>query len=209
MVDELQQLREEVARLRREVADVRRVVGHDCICLTDREGRPRVSISLNEEGTPQMQVWNKERQVIVSLGEGAEGAGEIFVAGADGRPRAGMKVNGLGGIVSTQNPEGRVNALMLGKDDGGQLLIANSQGQPVAKVAAFDGKAIVQVNEPTGRPVAYMMCDGERGVLSVFNETGDQAASLSSDENGGALVFFDADGKPRVSLPIGTVEPTD
>lgn len=39
-------------------------------------------------------------------------------------------------------------------------------------------------------------------MVSVFSKTGDQAAALLSDENGGALVFFDEDGKPATSLPV-------
>ena len=59
--DELQELRQEVARLRREVAEVRCVVGPACISLADAEGRQRVSISLDDDGAPSLQLWNENR----------------------------------------------------------------------------------------------------------------------------------------------------
>jgi len=40
-----------------------------------------------------------------------------------------------------------------------------------------------------------MSASAERGIVSVFNEFGDQAAALASDDEGGAVVLFDADGK--------------
>jgi hypothetical protein len=49
--------------------------------------------------------------------------------------------------------------------------------------------------------MAYMSGAMERGVVSVFNVHGDAAASLSSDDFGGALLLYDADGAIRSSLP--------
>jgi hypothetical protein len=172
-----------------------------CIYLNDKTGRTRGLFQVNDEGNARFEIWNKDRQVVVSIGETAAGAGEIFVASPDGVPRAGMKVNELGGIVSAQSSKGSVNALMLASDNGGSFVVGNAEGRPVAEIMTANGQGVVRIKEPTGRQMAYMTCGGDRGVVSVFNETGDQAAALSSDDNGGALIFWDSDGKQRTSLP--------
>ena len=43
------------------------MVGPACISLADAEGRQRVSISLDEDGAPSLQLWNENRQAIVLL----------------------------------------------------------------------------------------------------------------------------------------------
>src|SRR5436190_14347556 len=79
--------------------------GQASIFLNDNEGRARGVFQLGEDGSARFEILNKEQQVVVSIGETNEGAGEIYVAGSDGKPRAGMKVHQVGGIVSAQNSE--------------------------------------------------------------------------------------------------------
>lgn len=175
--------------------------GYACIYLNDSQGRARGLFQVDDEGCARFEIWNKEQQVVVSIGESKDGAGEIFVAGADGKPRAGMKAHELGGIVSAQNSIGQTNALMLGKDQGGTFVVADAQGRPVAEIATVNGEGVITIKGKTGKQTAYMGCDADRGVIAVLGKEGDQAAALTSDEKGGTLVFFDADGNPKSSLP--------
>jgi hypothetical protein len=172
--------------------------GYACIYLNDGTGRTRGVIRVDENGGGgRFEIWNKAGEVVASIGETEGGAGEIYVASADGKPRAGMKVNEMGGLLSAQNSEGQVQALMVAKEGGGTILATNANGKPMAEMFGDEKGGTVRVKEPTGRSMAFMTSAAERGVVSVFNEFGDQAAALASDDDGGALVLFDPEGQPK------------
>ena len=169
--------------------------GFACIYLNDNNGQTRGLFEVDEDGSARFEIRNKDGHIVASIGESEEGAGEIFVAGADGKPRASMKGNGAGGTVSAQNAQGHVQALMLAKDTGGTFVVTNAHGTPMAEMFGDESGGTVHIKEPTGRSMAYMSAAADRGVVSVFNEFGDQAAALASDDEGGAVVLFDQDGK--------------
>jgi hypothetical protein len=146
--------------------------GQAAIYLNDPEGRPRGVFQVDAEGA-RLEIWNKEQQVVLSIGETQAGAGEIYVAGADGKPRAGLKVTPAGGVVSAQNPDGHVNALMIGKTDGGTIVVADADGRPLVEIAATSGQ----------------------GTVTIKQASGAEAAALTSDEKGGALAIFDRAGR--------------
>jgi hypothetical protein len=142
--------------------------------LNDTEGRPRAVIQVDEEGA-HFEIWNKQQQVVVSIGETKDGAGEIYVAGADGKPRAGLKVTPVGGAISAQNADGRINTLMIAKGDGGTIVVADADGRPLVEIAATEA----------------------RGIVAIKQASGAQSAALTGDESGGALTVFDQEGRPR------------
>jgi hypothetical protein len=69
----------------------------------------------------------------------------------------------------------------------------------MAEMFGDENGGTIHIKEPTGRSMAYMSAAAERGVVSVFNEFGDQAAAMASDDEGGAIVLFDQDGKVKPS----------
>ena len=169
--------------------------------FNDNEGRARGLFQVDEAGSARFEIWNKDQEVVVSIGETKDGTGEIFVASADGKPRAGLKAHELGGIVSAQNSAGQTNVLMLGKDQGGTFVVADGQGRPVAEITTVDGDGVVSIKGKAGYQMAYMGCDENRGVIAVLGKEGEQAAALTSNEKGGMLVFFDPKGEPKATLP--------
>lgn len=175
--------------------------GGAAIYLNDAEGRARGIFQVDDEGSAHFEIWNKDQQMVVSIGETKDGAGEIYVASADGRPRAGMKVSDVGGVVSTQGPQGRIAALIVGRDAGGSIVIANADGRPVAEIAAAEGQGMLAIKRPDGAVVAYLSCDGKRGLVGVAGENAKEAAVMSSDDHGGALVFNDDYGELKATLP--------
>ena len=144
--------------------------GYACIYLNDNDGRARGLFQIDENGSARFEIWNKDQEVVVSIGETKEGAGEIFVASADGKPRAGLKVHELGGIVSAQNSAGQTNVLMLGKDQGGTFVVADAEGRPVAEITTVDGDGVVSIKGKTGYQTAYMGCDENRGLIAVLGK---------------------------------------
>ena len=177
MADDVPELKKEVARLRR---DLDRVVqmqkGQATRYLNDAEGRPRGVFQVDEEGA-HLEIWNKKGQVVVSIGETKDGAGEIYVAGADGKPRAGLKVTTAGGVVSAQNPEGRIGALMIGKADGGTIVVADADGRPLVEIGTVVGRGKLAIKQPSGSPVVVLTGDGNGGVLDIFDGEGRRPTS--------------------------------
>ena len=131
--------------------------GSACIYLNDDEARARGIFQIDEEGRARLEIWNKKQQLVVSIGETNEGGGEIYVASADGTPRAGMKATELGGIVSVQNSAGQPNALLVGKDEGGTIIVADANGRPLAEIATSDEKGATLVFfDDEGKPKAIL-----------------------------------------------------
>src|SRR5438046_6504229 len=112
--------------------------GYACIYLNDNEGRARGLFQVDDEGSARFEIWNKDQEVVVSIGETKDGAGEIFVAAADGTPRAGLKAHELGGIVSAQNSEGQTNVMTLRKDEGGEFVVTDEQDMTIAEITAVE-----------------------------------------------------------------------
>src|SRR5256885_13107909 len=52
--------------------------GYACIYLNDNEGRARGLFQVDNEGSARFEIWNKDQEVVVSIGETKDGAGEIF-----------------------------------------------------------------------------------------------------------------------------------
>ena len=131
--------------------------GSASIYLNDDEARPRGLFQVDEEGRARLEIWNKKQQLVVSIGETNDGGGEIYVASADGKPRAGMKASEVGGIVSAQNSAGQPNALLVGKDEGGTIVVADAQGRPLAEIATNEEKgASLVFFDSEGKPKATL-----------------------------------------------------
>ena len=128
--------------------------GYACIYLNDSRGHTRGLLEVDEDGSARFEIRNKEGEVVASIGETEEGGGEIFVAGADGKPRASIKGDDLGGVISAQNALGQVQALMLAKESGGTFVATNAHGVPMAEMFGDDTGGTVHIKEPTGRSMA-------------------------------------------------------
>lgn len=155
MEDQLAELKKEVSRLRYDLDRVLKMLhetrrGETAIFLNDPQGQPRGVFQVDEEGA-HFEIWNKQRQVVVSIGESADGTGEIYVAGADGKPRAGVKVTAAGGILSAQNPDGHIGALMIGKQDGGTIVVADADGRPLVEITATEGRGTLDIKQADGK----------------------------------------------------------
>ncbi len=175
--------------------------GHASISFNDNEGRARGLFQIDDDGSARFEIWNKEQQLVVSIGETKDGAGEIYVASRDGKPRAGMKVQEVGGIVSAQNSQGQPMALLVGKDEGGAVIVTGADGKPLAEIGVNGDCGVVTIKRVGGGKVAYITGDKVGGGLAICNDHGDPAATLTGSESGGALVFFDDIGTAISSLP--------
>ena len=118
--------------------------GYACIYLNDNNGRIRGVFEVDEDGSARFEIWNKEGQVVAAIGETGEGGGEIFVAGADGKPRVVIKGNEAGGTVHIKEPTGRSMAYMSASAERGVVSVFNEFGDQAAALASDDeGGAVV------------------------------------------------------------------
>jgi hypothetical protein len=170
------------------------------ICLCDEKMITRGKWEVTEKGA-RLEIRNAKGKVVVALGESKDGGGEVYIASADGLPRAGMKTRDGEGVVSVQNAEGQPMAAIHAQEKGGKISAANADGRPVAHLSGLDECGTLILKERTGATMAIVTAHGGRGVVSVMNEHGDDAAYLSSDEKGGALFICDDEGEIQTRVP--------
>jgi hypothetical protein len=170
------------------------------ISLCDEKMVTRGKLEVTDAGA-RLEIRNAQGEVVVTLGEGKDGGGEVIVCSADGKPRAGMGIRDNEGVMSVQNSEGRPMAAIHAKENGGKIVAANVDGRPVAFLTGFDECGTLMLKERTGAPMVIATAQGGSGVMSVMNEHGDNAAYLASDEKGGALFICDDEGEIRARLP--------
>ena len=178
------------------------------------------------DGRARLEILNAERKVIVSIGEGEDGRGEVRVNDADGTTRAGMKVSEHGGAVSVVTPEGKPLAVLASDESGGKVFICSPQTVPMATLSSTAEGGRLDVNSPLGKSMATLVSRAQGGLLAlaepggqvmtsvivtesgaalnVYGEQGVPVVTLSGlGELGGVVMFSNADGSPRTMLPDG------
>lgn len=174
--------------------------GKASLCLRDKKHVARATLEVHEKAAC-LEFRNAQGNVVVAIGEAQDGSGIVYVFDKDGKPRAGLRVNEIGGLVTTTNPDGKAQALLQARPEGGTVLVADAEGRAAAKMHADENGGTILTHEKTGAPMSYMTSAGKGGAVGVFSEQGDQVAVMGSDENGGAIMFYDSDGNVRSSLP--------
>jgi hypothetical protein len=175
------------------------------IYLYDRTGRCRGSFVVGQGGA-KFELRNAEGKVVASLGEPG-GHGQIYVASADGTPRATMRASELGGLVGALQPSGDQAAYLLAQKEGGKIEIVNANAaSAVSLYADEEGCGVVRVHESSGEMMATLAANAETGVLAVCGPLGEMAATLASEASGGLLLLSDEHGNAKLSIPPPTDE---
>ena len=170
------------------------------ITFLDKDNRSRIEISCGQNG-PQFEMRNAAGKLIFQLAEAADGSGQLCVCDADGKPRAGMRVNEHGGLVNVVDKGGKSQAFMLGTAEGGQVFAVNAMHQASATMKATARGGTVSVSEPSGQLMGFLNASTEMGQLRVYGPHGASAVSVGGTEDGGGILFYDVDGEPRARLP--------
>ena len=90
------------------------------LIFMDKNHHARIELAFGQNG-PQFEMRNAEGELIFQLVQAADGSGQLCVCDAEGRPRAGMRVNEHGGVVNVVDKENKPQAFLLGTAEGGQV----------------------------------------------------------------------------------------
>ena len=174
----------------------------DCASLIfmDKNHRTRIELALGVNG-PQFEMRNAEGKLIFQLVQAADGSGQLCACDAEGRPRAGMRVNEQGGVVNVVDKESKPQAFLLGTPEGGQVFAVNAMHQASATMKATARGGLVSVCESSGQLMGFLAANANAGQLSVYGPHGAQAVGIGASEAGGGIVFYDVDGVSKATLP--------
>jgi hypothetical protein len=174
----------------------------DCASLVfmDKNNRTRIELSLGQNG-PQFEMRNAEGKLIFQLAKAPDGSGQLCACDAEGRPRAGMRVNEYGGVVNVVDKVNKPQACLLGTAEGGEIFAVNAMHQAAATMKATARGGLVTVSESSGQLMGFLGADADKGQLSVYGPHGAQAVGIGATEAGGGIVFYDVDGAAKASLP--------
>lgn len=170
------------------------------IVFMDENHRERIEIVLDEHG-PRFEMRNAKGELIFQVAEAKDGTGQLCVCDADGKPRAGMRVSELGGVVNVLDKDVKPQAFLAGNVEGGEVHVINAMHKPAAAMKASARGGIVSVNEPSGQLMGFLFGENGSGQLSVYGPQGEQAVGIAGTEHGGGIIFYDVDGKSKSSLP--------
>jgi len=170
------------------------------IVFMDENHRTRIELCLGQNG-PQFEMRNAEGKLIFQLVEADDGSGQLCVCDADGKPRAGMRVNELGGVVNVVDKEAKPQACLLGTAEGGEIFAVNAMHQASATMRATAKGGLVTVSESSGQLMGFLGADANMGHLTVYGPHGAKAVSIGGGEDGGAIFFYDVDGEAKSHLP--------
>lgn len=170
------------------------------IRLNDKDMRPRVLLSVDESGAC-LEFRNAQGNLIAELTEAPDGSGQFCVCDADGNPRAGMRVTEYGGLVNVLNSDSKPQVILIGTKQGGEVHVANDQLRTGVKLLASERGGIITVHETSGQIMGSFSADHHFGSLTIHGTLGSPAVSLAATDEGGVIVFYDADGESTSILP--------
>lgn len=172
------------------------------VYLYDARQQVRGRFCVWPDGQARLEFLNAEGKVVVTLGEGPEGRGEIVVQDADGTPRAGLKANEHGGAVSVVDARGKTLATMVGGAEGGQVFICTPGQKAVVTLRSAPEGGLLTLAEPGGQTMGVFAVREFGAALSVYGEQGMPAATLAGlTAFGGRLSFYTVDGEPAGMWP--------
>lgn len=95
----------------------------------DQERRCRGTLGIDEFGA-HFRIRNTERVIVASIEERENGTGGVYVATADGKPRAGLRITEGAGVVTIVDDAGKALAFLRGESEGGACLLRVRRGRP-------------------------------------------------------------------------------
>lgn len=160
----------------------------------------RGSFGVYPEGA-RLELRNSKGELVLGLGEGKDGSGQIFVADAAGKVRSSMRVSGTGGVVNVVDEKGRPLAAMCNGGSGGEIFVTNGDLKIAASLKSTERGGAVTVSEPGGQVMGFLMGTSDGGSMQVYGSLGAPAFAVGGGDPGGVAVFYDEEGNKVKALP--------
>ena len=150
------------------------------LSLWGKDGKPRVTVQVDQDSIPSIQLFQPDNQLAVAMGQDSLGMPSVGVF-HEGRPRAAMKASEKTGIISAVHNGGQARVTIISQENAGEIMLVN----PDMKVAV---KLSTQ-----GRQ--------DEGLITVNHSNGKAAVILSALPQHGCVILSDRAGRMKYSLP--------
>lgn len=150
------------------------------LCLWGGDSKSRLSVCVDKDGVPSIQIFEPDQTVAVHIGYDRENHAVVGVE-HKGRPRAALKATEELGIVSAVHNGGQGRVSMISQEAGGKILMLN----------------------PDMRVAVKLSTEGQRdeGFITVNHANGKAAVILSALPEHGCVIVNDRAGQMKYSLP--------
>ena len=195
------------------------------LILTDRAGRPRLSLSVGSDGHPQVELRDEHGQVTVRLRGGDSQSGSVLVTNGQGavelraeesgqlsvgmendrgaRLQGTLTAQGNAEFASHSSDEGLGVAIRTTTDGSAQLIVGRSDGQPRTTLAALpSGDLELKMIGRRGEPgPALQLFDDSTAQLTLAGPGSRSGAHLIRFPVGSAVVSVTReDGNPAATM---------
>lgn len=150
------------------------------LSLWDKDGKPRLSVLVDKDGTPAIQIFDTEKKLAVHIGYAKDNCSAVGVF-HNGEPRAAIKGSDNSGYVSAVHKGGQARVSMISNESSGQIMLLN----PDMKVAV---KLSTQGQH-------------DEGFITVNHSNGKAAVIISALPEHGCVILNDRGGKVKYTVP--------
>ena len=150
------------------------------LCLWGGADKPRITIRVDRDNVPFIELFQHQDKVSVVIGEDSLGMPSVAVFDK-GQPRAAIKASEKMGIVSAVHNGGQGRVSMVSKESSGEIILINP-----------DMKCAVKLSTQGQH---------DEGFITVNHSNGKAAVILSALPEHGCVILNDRAGKMKYSLP--------
>jgi len=150
------------------------------LCLWGSANKPRLEITVDKDGVPSIELFQKDEKVSVVIGEDSLGMASVAVF-HEGQPRAAIKASEKCGFVSAVHNGGQGRVAMVSQEASGEIIMLNP-----------DMKCVVKLSTQGQH---------DEGFITVNHSNGKAAVIISALPDHGCVILNDRAGQMKYSLP--------
>jgi hypothetical protein len=154
------------------------------LSLWGKDGKPRVTIRVDKDSIPSIQLFQPGHKIAVHIGQDDLGMASVGVLD-QGRPRAVMKASEATGIISAVHNGGHARVTMVSQENSGDLFLINPDMKVAVKLSTQGqhDEGFVTVNHSNGKAAVIISALKEHGCVTVNDRAGHMKYSLPDPKN--------------------------
>jgi hypothetical protein len=154
------------------------------LSLWGKDGKPRVTIQVDQDGIPSIQLFQPNDQLAVVIGQDSLGMPSVGVF-HEGLPRAAMKASEKTGIISAVHNGGQARVTIVSQEDAGEILLVNPDMKVAVKLSTQgrQDEGFITVNHSNGKAAVILSALPEHGCVMVNDRAGRVKYSLPDSRN--------------------------
>jgi hypothetical protein len=158
--------------------------GGPTLSFRGRDGKPRVTIQVDQDNIPSIQLFQPDDKLAVVIGQDSLGMPSVGVF-HEGLPRAAMKASEKAGIISAVHNGGQARVTIISQEDAGEILLVNPDMKVAVKLSTQgrQDEGFITVNHSNGKAAVILSALPEHGCVMVNDRAGQVKYSLPDPRN--------------------------